>query len=114
MRPTRIPVAVEFEKVAVHSRWMDARWQLSRIELVDADPDAVDEHAVERIDATGVLERWRYPGQLTEMHPSEGEGYWLNLNSPENGLSGVIFGWVFDQVTKMSCPWTMRAGDSWR
>jgi hypothetical protein len=62
MRPTRIPVAVEFEKVAVHSRWMDARWQLSRIELVDADPDAVDEHAVERIDATGALERWRYPG----------------------------------------------------
>ena len=83
MRPTRIPVAVEFEKVAVHSRWMDARWQLSRIELVDADPDAVDEHAVERIDASDVLERWRYPGQLTEMHPSEGEGYWLNLNSPD-------------------------------
>jgi hypothetical protein len=23
------------------------------------------------------------PGQLTEMHPSEGEGYWLNLNSPD-------------------------------
>jgi hypothetical protein len=83
MRPTRIPVAVEFEKVAVQSRWADARWQLSRVELVDGDPNLADESAVERVDAAGVLERWRYPGQLTEMHPSEGEGYWLNLNSPD-------------------------------
>ena len=83
MRPVRIPVAVEFEKVAVHSRWADARWQPSRVELVDLDPDAVDESAVERLDAVGVLERWRYPAQLTEMHPTEGEGYWLNLDSPD-------------------------------
>lgn len=83
MRPTRIPVAVEFEKVAVHSRWADSRWQPSRVVMVDGDPDAADEHAVERLDAAGVLERWRFPGQLTEMHPTEGEGYWLNLNSPD-------------------------------
>ena len=83
MRPTRIPVAVEFEKVAVHSRWADARWQPSRVALVDGDPDHVDESAVERIDAAGALERWRYPRLETEMHPTEGEGYWLNLNSPD-------------------------------
>ena len=83
MRPIRIPVAVEFEKVAVHSKWADARWQPSRVVLVDADPDAADESAVERLDAGGALERWRFPGQLTEMHPTEGEGYWLNLNSPD-------------------------------
>ena len=83
MRPTRIPVAVEFEKIAVQSRWMDARWQLSRVELVAGDPATADENAVERIETAGVLERWRFPGQQTEMHPSEGEGYWLNLNSPD-------------------------------
>jgi hypothetical protein len=83
MRPVRIPVAVEFEKVAVHSRWADSRWQLARVEPVDGDPDAADERAVERLDAAGALERWRYPGQQTEMHPTEGEGYWLNLNSPD-------------------------------
>jgi len=83
MRPTRIPVSVEFEKVVVHSHWADSRWQLSRIELVDGDPDAADESAVERIDAAGALERWRYSGQVTEMHPTESEGYWLNLNSPD-------------------------------
>ena len=83
MRPTRITVAVEFEKVALHSRWADARWQPSRVVMVEGDPDAADENAVERIDAAGALERWRYPGQVTEMHPTEGEGYWLNLNSPD-------------------------------
>ena len=83
MRATRIPVAVEFEKVAVHSRWADARWQLAHVAMVDGDPDAADEHAVVRLDDAGALERWRFPGQVTEMHPTEGEGYWLNLNSPD-------------------------------
>jgi hypothetical protein len=36
-----------------------------------------------RVDAHRRAGRWRYPGQLTEMHPSEGEGYWLNINSPD-------------------------------
>lgn len=83
MRATRIPVAVEFERVAVASPWMDSRWQPSRVALVPGDPDTADESAVERLEATGVLERWRFSGQVTEMHPTEGEGYWLNLNSPD-------------------------------
>ena len=84
MRATRIPVTVEFERVPVASPWADSRWQPSRVSLVEgADPDRADENAVERIDAAGALERWRYPAQLTEMHPTEGEGYWLNLNSPD-------------------------------
>ncbi|MEO8485728.1 MAG: DUF3305 domain-containing protein [Betaproteobacteria bacterium] len=83
MRATRIPVVVEFERVAVASRWADSRWQLSRVALVDGDPDAADEAAFERIDAAGALERWRFPGQLTEMHPTEGEGYFLNVTAPD-------------------------------
>ena len=83
MRTTRIPVAVEFERVAVASRWADSRWQPSRVALVGGDPNEADESAVERVDAGGALERWRFPGQLTEMHPTEGEGYCLNLNSPD-------------------------------
>jgi len=83
MRATRIPVAVEFERVAVASRWADSRWQPSRVTLVPGDECAADETAVERLDASGVLERWRFPGHATEMHPTEGEGYWLNLNSPD-------------------------------
>ena len=72
MRPTRIPVAVEFETVALHSRWADERWQLRASCSVEGDPDAADESAVERIDAAGALERWRFPASVIELHPTEG------------------------------------------
>lgn len=83
MQATRILVAVEFERVAVASRWVDAKWQPSRVIAVEGAPDAADESAVERVDAAGALERWRFPAQVVELHPTEGEGYWLNLNSPD-------------------------------
>ena len=83
MRATRIPVAVEFERVPVASRWADSRWQPSRVVPVDGDPDTADESAVERLDAEGVLERWRFPGHTTEMHVVESEGYYLNLSAPD-------------------------------
>ena len=83
MRATRIPVAVEFERVPVASRWADSRWQPSRVVPVDRDPDTADESAVERLDAEGVLERWRFPGHTTEMHVVESEGYYLNLSAPD-------------------------------
>ncbi|CAG1002222.1 hypothetical protein BURK1_02949 [Burkholderiales bacterium] len=83
MPATRISVSVEFERLAVASRWVDARWQPSRVSYVDRDPADADESAAERIDAAGALERWRFPGQTIEMHPSEAEGYYLNLNSPD-------------------------------
>ncbi len=83
MRATRISVSVEFERIAVASRWADSRWQPSRVSFVDGDPEAADSSAVERVDAAGALERWRFPGQVAELHPTEAEGYWLNLNSPD-------------------------------
>lgn len=83
MRPVRILVAVEFERVAVASRWVDAKWQPSLVVPVEGDADAADETRVERVDSAGALERWRFPSQVVELHPTEGEGYWLNLNSPD-------------------------------
>ena len=83
MRATRIPVAVEFERVPVASRWADSRWQPSRVVPVDGDPDASDDSAVERLEPEGALERWCFPGQTTEMHPVESEGYYLNLSAPD-------------------------------
>lgn len=83
MRATRISVAVEFERVPVASRWVDSRWQPSRVVPVDGDPDTADESAVERLEPEGALERWRFPGQTTEMHAVESEGYYLNLSAPD-------------------------------
>ena len=83
MRATRIPVAVEFERVAVASRWADSRWQPSRGVAVAGDPDAADGAAVERVEAAGALERWVYPGLVAEIHPVEVDGYYLNLSTPD-------------------------------
>ena len=83
MRATRISIAVEFERVPVASRWVDSRWQPSRVVPVDGDPDTADESAVERLEPEGALERWRFPGQTTEMHAVESEGYYLNLSAPD-------------------------------
>ncbi len=75
MRPVRILVAVEFERVAVASRWVDAKWQPSLVVPVEGDADAADETRVERVDSAGALERWRFPSQVVELHPTEGEGF---------------------------------------
>lgn len=83
MSGARILVAVEFERVAVASRWADSHWQPSKVTPVPGDADGADEAAAERLDAAGVLERWRFPKQVLEFHPVEGEGYWLNLHSPD-------------------------------
>jgi hypothetical protein len=77
--PTVWRVSVLFRQRPVQSRWVEFEWEIAGVE------------ADERVggDAQGPLElsvdgeaRWRYDGEFIELHPSEGEGYWLNLNSP--------------------------------
>lgn len=77
--PTVWRVSVSFRKRPVQSRWVDFEWETAGVEA--------DERLVG--DAQGPLERsadnearWQYDGEFIELHPSEGEGYWLNLNSP--------------------------------
>lgn len=83
MRATRIPVVVEFERVPLASRWAESRWQPSAVEPAGRDPEGAEEGTVVRVDDAGALERWRFTGRATEMHPVEGEGYFLNVSAPE-------------------------------
>lgn len=61
-------VDVGFRRRAVASRWVEAVWEL----------------AVVRLPSEGIPEGCDafFPAQPIEVHPSEGEGYWLNLHSP--------------------------------
>lgn len=74
-------VTVCFRKRPVQSRWVDFEWETASVEAVTG-----AEHAELATVATQVLSgaetRWCYAAQPIELHPSEGEGYWLNLNSP--------------------------------
>lgn len=76
-------VGVEFRKRRVTSRWVDFEWETAAVELSMPVTDAAapapsGPHEV----MAGDEPRWRYDGAVIDLHPSEGEGYWLNLNSP--------------------------------
>lgn len=72
--------SVAFRKRPVTSRWADFEWDTASVSVSD------DLH----VGPAGPLEcsvneqsQWRWDGERIELHHSEGEGYWLNLNSPQ-------------------------------
>ena len=71
--------SVSFRKRLVTSRWVDFEWDTASVSVSDDRP-------IERVGpfecVFGDEAQWRYDGERIELHPSEGEGYWLNLNSP--------------------------------
>ncbi len=64
----------------VASRWVSAQWGLGRV-IEASDALIVDESAPQVfVDAPETLQ---FGGLQVSLHKSEGEGYWLNLNSPQ-------------------------------
>ena len=87
MTPLRRTVDVIIERVPLVNRWVDERWQPAAVETTD-DPATGDAETrppgdceTEPVDASG--NRWRCKGFEIELHPSEAEGYFLNLTSPD-------------------------------
>ena len=74
----RFPVAVVMDRVPLASPWASERWQPSAVIPLAADVPA----GVRRLAPTSPATQWRFDGLSTELHRSEGEGYWLNLTSP--------------------------------
>ena len=72
-----IRVAVVIDRERAPNRWQD--WRFTIAEVV-ADEDAFGvEPRVLRDD--GQLRRTLYPGFTLELHPDQGDGYYLNLSS---------------------------------
>ena len=76
MSPLRFPVAVIMQRVPLASRWADERWEALAVEACD---DALSVQTVVGDTANG--KRWRCTGQVIELHPSEAEGYYLNVSA---------------------------------
>lgn len=77
--PTVWRVSVSFRKRPVQSRWVDFEWETAAVEA-DERADSGARGPIQ-LNADDDM-RWQYDGEFIELHPSEGEGYWLNLNSP--------------------------------
>jgi hypothetical protein len=67
---------VAFRKRAVQSRWVDFEWEPVTVTLSRS--DAFDSFEEVLVDGET---RWLWRGCEMDLHPSEGEGYWLNLTS---------------------------------
>ena len=78
MQAARIPVDVIMERVPLHSRWASERWQPVAVVPVDYVEGA--RAPCERL--AGEVERWRCGPFEVELHPTEAEGYFLNITAP--------------------------------
>lgn len=79
MSPLRFPLAVIFQRTPLSNRWVSERWEPVAVEpevtTSSSQPIKIAD------DAAGT--RWRFGGHSFELHPSEAEGYYLNLAAPD-------------------------------
>jgi len=79
MSPLRFPLTVILQRTKLVNRWADARWEPIEV-WSDTEPTSPDPILLAD-DAKGT--RWRFGGHFFELHPSEAEGYYLNITSPD-------------------------------
>ena len=85
MPVTRIPVDVVMERVPLANRWVSECWQPATVvavgtPVVEGEVIAGAPLEISRSD-DGV--QWCFPRCAIELHPSEAEGYYLNLSAPQ-------------------------------
>ena len=85
MQPLTRPVDVIIERIPLANRWASERWQPVAVELASPSAAKPDRNAI-----PGSLpciaegpNRWRCQGFEVELHPTEAEGYFLNLTAPD-------------------------------
>ena len=85
MQPLRQPADVIMERVPLESRWASERWQPVAVELTGpAGTSAVPNLAPGANECIREGDdRWRCRGYEIELHPSEAEGYFLNITAPD-------------------------------
>jgi hypothetical protein len=78
MQALRFPVDVVIERLQLANRWMSETWQPARVEATRSEHP----ESAECLGEDGAITRWRVGSYAIELHPTEAEGYFLNLTSP--------------------------------
>jgi hypothetical protein len=84
MKPEYFCVDVLLERVPIVNRWADEQWRAAAVVPIariaaDAAPGAPGVPVRVTDGPTGT--QWRFPGCTIELHPTEAEGYYLNITS---------------------------------
>ena len=79
MLPVYFSVDVVMDCVTLHNRWVSEQWQPASVSPIGEGRTAVQ--PPECIATGPERTSWRFPGMAIELHPSEAEGYFLNLTS---------------------------------
>jgi len=86
MRPLIRIVDVIMERIPLRSRWASERWQPAGVEIAAPDDGFVPDRNAVPGSQPCIAEgenRWRCRGFELELHPTEAEGYFLNLTAPD-------------------------------
>lgn len=79
MKPLYFSIDVLMERIPLQSRWASEQWRPAAVVPIggmEANPGAPECVTDEAAGTT-----WRFPGRTIELHPSEAEGYFLNITS---------------------------------
>jgi hypothetical protein len=79
MKPLYFCVDVLMERIPLQSRWLSEQWRPAAV--VPAVGDAPNPGAPACIADSAAGTTWCFPGCAIELHPSEAEGYFLNISS---------------------------------
>jgi hypothetical protein len=84
MKPEYFCVDVLLERVPIVNRWADEQWRPAAVVPVariapDSDVAAPGDPECVKDGPAGTT--WRFPGCAIELHPTEAEGYFLNITS---------------------------------
>lgn len=80
MEKRNFPICVVMERIATENRWQSEKWQLAGV--LPGNRGHRDDGARVLIEREGLLQKL-HPGYSLVLYPDEGEGYYLNITSPE-------------------------------
>jgi Protein of unknown function (DUF3305) len=82
MKPLYFLVDVVMERVPLENRWVSEQWRPAAVIPVgEWSLERPAPRAPECLADTSAGTTWRFPGRAIELHPSEAEGYHLNVSS---------------------------------
>ena len=86
MPATRIPVDVIMERVPLANRWVSEKWQPALVVVTGLPAEDAEwtPAAPQLLCDTDAGMQWRFARRAIELHPSEAEGYYLNLSAPQH------------------------------